>query len=189
MNKKYYVKNSTSLFWSISLIILLSIISISCTVEPRLWDVNSTEQVASEYIASKPEFLEFAKLVEVTGMGPLLGIRGPYNIMLPNNDAMFAYYKEKGVSGLDGFSEEFRNTLIRNHLITNEIPTGDIGLGALRDTNAIGDYLVTEFEGSDIIINKYSKIIDQDVRLANGYAHVIDHVLDPITKDIYTTIS
>jgi uncharacterized surface protein with fasciclin (FAS1) repeats len=160
-----------------------------CTQEPTLWTVKSTEQVASDYIKSKPEYSEFAKLVEMTGMEALLGIRGPYTIMLPNNDAMFAYYKEKGVSGLEGFSEEFRNTLIRNHLITNEISTGDIGLGALRDTNAIGDYLVTEFEGSDIILNKYSKIINRDVRLANGYAHVIDHVLDPITKDIYTSIS
>lgn len=159
-----------------------------CTQEPHLWTVDSNEQVASDFIKSKPEYSEFAKLVEMTGMEALLGIRGPYTIMLPNNEAMFAYYKLKGVSGLDGFSEEFRNTLIRNHLITNEIPTGDIGLGALRDTNAIGDFLVTEFEGSDIIINKYSKIIDQDVRLANGYAHVIDQVLDPITKDIYTTI-
>jgi len=160
-----------------------------CTEEPHLWTVDSTEQVASDFIKSKPEYSEFAKLVEMTGMEALLGIRGPYTIMLPNNDAMFAYYKLKGVSGLEGFSEEFRQTLIRNHLITNEIPTGDIGLGALRDTNAIGDYLVTEFEGSDIILNKYSKIIDQDIRLANGFAHVIDQVLDPITKDIFTTIS
>jgi uncharacterized surface protein with fasciclin (FAS1) repeats len=160
-----------------------------CTQEPTLWKIKSTEQVASDYIKSKPEYSEFAKLVEMTGMEALLGVRGPYTIMLPNNDAMFAYYKEKGVSGLESFSEEFRNSLIRNHLITNEISTGDIGLGALRDTNAIGDYLVTEFEGPDIILNKYSKIINRDVRLANGYAHVIDHVLDPITKDVYTTIS
>lgn len=160
-----------------------------CTEEPKLWKVDSTAQVASDYIKSNAEYSEFAKLIEMTGMEALLGIRGPYTIMLPNNDAMIAYYKEKGVSGLEGFSEEFRNTLIRNHLITNEIATGDIGLGALRDTNAIGDYLVTEFEGSDIILNKYSKIIDQDVRLANGYAHVIDQVLEPITKDIYTSIA
>jgi uncharacterized surface protein with fasciclin (FAS1) repeats len=189
MNKKYYVKTLASLFWSISLIILLNIISISCKEEPRLWDVNSTDQVASEYIASKPEFSEFAKLVEVTGMGPLLGIRGPYTIMLPNNDAMFSFYKVKGVNSLMDFDEKFRNNLLRNHIITNEIPTGDMGLGALRDTNAIGDFLVTEFQGADIILNKYSKIIDRDVRLANGYAHVIDQVIYPVTKDIYTVVA
>jgi hypothetical protein len=127
-------------------------------------------------------------LVKMTGLEPLLGIRGPYTIMLPNNDAMFAFYAENGKDKLEQFDMDFLNKLIRNHLITNEIATGDVGLGALRDTNALGDYLVTEFEGSDIIVNKKSKIIDRDVRLANGYAHVINRVIDPVTKDIYTAV-
>jgi len=161
----------------------------SCTQEPTLWKVDSVNQVASDYIKTHEEYSEFAKLVEMTGLEALLGIRGPYTIMLPTNDAMFAYYKEKGKTGLTDFDDATLQTLVRNHLITNEISTGDIGLGALRDTNAIGDFLVTEFEGSDIILNKYSKIIDRDVRLANGYAHAIDHVLDPIKKDLYTMMS
>jgi uncharacterized surface protein with fasciclin (FAS1) repeats len=160
-----------------------------CSQEPQLWKVDSSDQVASDYINSHPEFSEFAKLVKLTGLEPLLGIRGPYTVMLPNNDAMFAFYKANGKNSLEEFDIKFLNTLIRNHLITNEISSGDIGLGALRDTNAIGDFLVTEFQGSDIILNKKSKIIDQDVRLANGYAHVIDRVIDPVTKDVYTVLS
>jgi len=159
-----------------------------CTQDPNLWEKESADQVAIDYIKSTPEFSEFAKLVDLTGMGPLLGIRGPYTIMLPNNDAMFAYYKEKGKNSLEEFDQDFLQTLIRNHMITNEISSQDIGLGALRDTNAIGDYLVTEFQGSDTYINKKSKIIDRDVRLANGYAHVIDKVIEPVTKDCYTVV-
>jgi len=87
------------------------------------------------------------------------------------------------------FPMDFLVDLVRNHIIAAEITTGDIGLGALRDTNAIGDFLVSEFEGADIIINKYAKIIKRDVRVANGYVHVLDKVIDPITKDIYTVIA
>jgi len=182
---KFYSKYKSTIVYALFIGLLLN----SCSEEPLLWSLKSTEMVASDYIKSKPEYSEFAKLVEITGLEPLLGIRGPYTIMLPNNDAMFAYYKEKGVNSLEEFNEIFRNTLIRNHLITNEINTSDIGLGALRDTNAIGDFLVTEFQGSDIILNKYSKIINRDIRLANGYAHVIERVIDPVTKDIFTAIS
>jgi len=159
-----------------------------CSQDPNLWKKESVNMVAIDYINSTPEFSEFAKLVELTGMGPLLGIRGPYTIMLPNNDAMFAYYKEKGKNSIEEFDSDFQQTLIRNHMITNEISSQDIGLGALRDTNAIGDFLVTEFLGSDTYINKVSKIIDRDVRLANGYAHVIDKVIEPVTKDCYTVV-
>jgi uncharacterized surface protein with fasciclin (FAS1) repeats len=167
---------------------LISLMISSCKQDPVLWKVDSTDQVASDYIKSKPEFSEFAKLVEVTGLESLLGIRGPYTVMLPNNDAMFTYYSLKGVKSLMNFDEKFRKNLVLNHIITNEIQTGEMGLGALRDTNAIGDFLVTEFQGSDIILNKESKIIDRDVRLANGYIHIIDRVIDPITKDIFTVV-
>ncbi len=170
------------------ILLMSSLLFAFCTQEPNLWKKDSVDQVAIDYINSTPEFSEFAKLVELTGMGPLLGIRGPYTIMLPNNDAMLAYYKEKGKNSLEDFEPEFLQTLIRNHMITNEISSQDIGLGALRDTNAIGDYLVTEFQGSDTYLNKESKIIDRDLRLANGYAHVIDKVIEPVTKDIYTVV-
>lgn len=160
-----------------------------CAEKPVLWEVDSSDQVASEYINTHPEFSEFAKLMEMNGLEPLLGIRGPYTIMLPNNDAMFAYYQEKGKSSLDEFDLDFLKLLIRNHMITNEISAGDVGLGAILDTNAIGDYLVTEFQGSDIILNKKSKIIDRDIHLANGFAHIIDRVIEPVTKDIYTMVA
>jgi uncharacterized surface protein with fasciclin (FAS1) repeats len=161
----------------------------SCQQEPKLWEVKSTEQVAIDYIESHEEYSEFFKLVEITGLHALLGIRGPYTIMLPDNDAMFAYYKEKGVNSITDFDDAFRRQLMLNHLITNEINTSDMGLGAIRDTNAIGDFLVTEFEGPDIILNRRSKIIKRDIRLANGYAHRIDRVIEPVTKDIFTILS
>ena len=172
--------------------ILLAIIAATftfCTEPPKLWEVDSVDQVASDYINTNEEFSEFAKLVQKTGLEPLLGIRGPYTIMLPNNDAMRVFYKENGKTSLDEFDINVLNMLVRNHIITNEIATGDVGLGAIRDTNAIGDYLVTEFLGSSIILNKESKIIDRDVRLANGYAHIIDKVIEPVTKDIYTVVA
>jgi uncharacterized surface protein with fasciclin (FAS1) repeats len=173
----------------VALLFLFVLVFISCREEPRLWELKSTELVASDYIKSKPEYSEFAKLIEMTGLEPLLGIRGPYTVMLPNNDAMLAYYSEKGVKSLAEFDQKFLLDLAYNHLITDELVTGDFGLGALRDTNALGDFLVTEFQGSDIILNKSSKIIRRDIQLANGYAHVIDQVIDPVTIDIYSLIA
>jgi uncharacterized surface protein with fasciclin (FAS1) repeats len=182
---KAILRYQKTIFFGVFAIFLLSF----CTQEPQIWKVKSSDQVAGDYISSNPDYSEFAKLVEVTGYGPLLGIRGPYTVLLPNNEAMFAYYKQKNVTSLMDFPMNVLVDLVRNHIIAAEITTGDIGLGALRDTNAIGDFLVTEFEGADIIINKSAKIIKRDVRVANGYVHVLDKVIDPVTKDIYTLIA
>jgi uncharacterized surface protein with fasciclin (FAS1) repeats len=170
------------------LLFLVGMVCNNCNEEPVLWSVSSNYLVARDYVKSKPEYSEFAKLIEVTGLESILSLRGPYTVMLPNNEAMYTYYEQKNVSSLMDFDEQFRLSLAKNHIIANEIPSGDIGLGAIRDTNALGDFLITEFQGADIIVNKYSKIIDRDIALANGYAHVIDRVIDPVTKDIFTVI-
>ena len=163
-----------------------------CTQQPQEWALKSNEQVAGDYIANHPEqYSEFNKLVEMTGLGSLLNVRGPFTILLPTDAAMFDYYKLKNVNSLTDFSESDRSNLVRYHIVAAEISIGDVGLGALREPNAMGDFLATEFHGSDIYINKLSKITDQNIRTANGYIHEIDRVIDPltITNDVYSLVS
>jgi hypothetical protein len=99
-----------------------------CGDDPQIWKVKSQEQLAGDYIANNPDdYSEFEKLMDGTGMKSLLNVRGPFTVFLPNNDAMFAYYKLKNVNSLDDFSDSFKSDLIRNHVINNGIPTGDFG--------------------------------------------------------------
>lgn len=166
-------------------LILLLLVMFSCTQDPVLWKINSEEQVIAEYVLGNPEnYTEFGKLLESTNLTSLLSTRGPYTLFLPNDNAMKTYYQVKQTS-FEQLDNKAKLRLIYNHLILNEIGSGDITLGAIRDTNAIGDFLVTEFAGSDIIVNKHSKIIDRDIRAANGYIHEIDQVIDPVTISAY----
>ena len=156
-----------------------------CVQEPVLWNVNSEEQVISDYIANNPDlYSEFGKLLDGAGLTSLLRVRGPYTLFLPDNEAMNRYYEENNTS-FEQFQVADMKNMVYNHLVLNEISSGDFGLGAIRDTNAMGDYLVTEFQGSDVILNKQSKIIDRDIKTANGYIHQIDKVIDLITITVY----
>jgi len=132
----------------------------SCKDEPQLWKVDSEDQVIGDYIADNPDqFSEFEKLVELAGMKSLLKIRGPFTVFIPSDEAMMEYYSYQGVGGLEDFDVDFLELLCKNHFINNYIGTGDIGLGALAYVNGNGDYLASEFDGSDIMISKSSKIV------------------------------
>lgn len=171
------------------ILISFSIIFNFCAEDPQYWKVDSQQQVIGDYISTRPDqFSEFHKLLETTGIGALLNTRGPYTLFLPTDEAMFDYYKFKNVSSLSDFSEEFLNELVLYHIVGAEISSLDIGLGTLRETNAIGDYLVSEFEESDIIISKTSKIIKRDIPTANGYIQMIDRVIDPVKIDIFSAV-
>lgn len=170
--------------------LFIAVIAInSCKEDPQLWKVDSEEQVIGDYIASNPEYSEFNKLIELAGMKALLRIRGPFTVFLPTNEAMMEYYAMKGVSGLEEFSEDVQEDICRNHFVDAFIGTGDIGLGALREVNGLGDYLSSEFDGSDILISKTSKIIQRDIYCSNGVVQIMDKVMDPVTMDIFTLVS
>jgi len=188
----YSFINKTKIGTALNIVILLFTGSIFtfCTNDAQIWEPKSVQQLVGDYITNNPDqFSEFNKLMEQSGMKSLLNVRGPFTVFAPNNDAMFEYYKAKNVKSLDDFSDEFKVALMRNHMYDIEVPTGDIGLGTIRVPNALGDYMSTEFEGSDIILDKYSKIIKRDIRTANGFIHMINKVLDPITKDVYSLVS
>lgn len=182
------MKNIIKIIGKTSKLMLLGLILFGCEEEPVLWEKTSLQQVISEYIESHEEFSEFNALLESTGLNSLLAVRGPFTLFLPSDKEMKAYYQEKEVSSYQDFTEDFQKQLVLNHIITMQIETGDIGLGAIREVNGIGDYIVSEFQGSDIILNKNSKIIKRDIQAANGIVHLIDRVFDPVTKSVYEVL-
>jgi uncharacterized surface protein with fasciclin (FAS1) repeats len=162
-----------------------------CSKNPDIGSrLNEDEPGMYEYLLSKPDqYSEFTKLIELTHSVELLKATRNLTFLIPDNTAMREYYKAKKVNSLADFTDDFRQILLRNHLIPSIQKTSDIFLGALQDTNALGDYLETEFSGSEIFVNKTSKIITRNIAVADSYIQVIDKVLDPETKDIYTVIS
>lgn len=162
----------------------------ACTPEPIIWDPRADQLVIAQYIANdSTKFSEFNKLLLNTQLNSFLSIRGPYTLFLPNDSAMKVYYASKNISSVDQLDEETQRNLVLNHLVLAEIGAGDIGLGAIRQTNAINDKLATDFVGSDIYINKVAKIIDRDTKVSNGIIHEVDHVLEPITFSLFDLVS
>jgi uncharacterized surface protein with fasciclin (FAS1) repeats len=161
----------------------------ACEQKPKEPDPTNEELVMSQYIAKEKNFSEFDGLLKITGLDNLLGIRGPYSLFLPNNDAMFAYYKSKGISSYTDLDSLSRRELVLNHVIGREYSVSDFQLGTLGQKNALGDNMVTEFPGVDILINKVAKIVKRDVRVSNGTIQIIDAVLEPVKLSVFDILA
>jgi len=161
----------------------------SCKEDPVLWKVDSAQMVIADYVANTEGFSEFSGMLESSGLNSLLRVRGPFTLFLPSDSVMNIYYAEQGVSSYLDFSDEFIEDLARNHLVTSRMGTADFGLGAIRDLNGLNDYLVTEFDGAEIMVNKNSMIIKRDIDAANGVIHYVDRVIEPVTASVYEVIS
>lgn len=170
------------------ILIGLIIILTGCQSDIQFWDKKPEEMVISQYVESNPDFSEFNNILEVAGLKSCLSTRGPFTLFLPSNVVMEEYYAFKGVKSYLEFDIEFLKKLALNHFITKKIETNVIGLGVIEELNGNGDYIVSEFDGPDIILNKNSKIIKRDIFTANGVVHLIGKVLDPVIKSVFEVL-
>jgi uncharacterized surface protein with fasciclin (FAS1) repeats len=174
--------------WSSRAILLsLFLISFESCEEAQELPAKSTDLVIADYIESRPDLSEIANILErIPTENSLLAVRGPFTVFLPTDDAMKAYYVEKGVTSSSELSDDFWISFIRNLLIPSSLETGAFQLGSLPEQNAIGDFLVTEFDNStsDIYVNKRSRIIKRNILAANGVIHIIDKALDPLSESV-----
>jgi len=144
----------------ISFALLLIVLFFSrCENEIQVLPKTDDQLVMSEYIANNSEFSEFNKLIINTGLDALLSIRGPYSLFLPNDNAMFAYYTEKKINSFTDLDSLDQIDLVYSHIVPKEFRISDYQWGTLGELNALGDNIVTEFQGAEIIINKYSKTL------------------------------
>ena len=102
---------------------------------------------------------------------------------------MQAFYAEKGVTSYEELPTDYIEDLARNHLVTSAVYADDFGLGAINSLNGLNDYLVSEFSGSDIVINKTSVITNRDIFAANGVVQEVGRVIEPVTSSIYERLA
>jgi uncharacterized surface protein with fasciclin (FAS1) repeats len=137
------------------LILLLANTFYMCEEEqPVLRKSKSEQQVITQFILDERNadlYSEFGEALKASGLSSLLAVRGPFTLFLPTNEAMDEYYLENNISSYSDLDSLTLRALVLNHLVGLEIVSNDIGLGTLPDTNSRGDYIATEFLGSDII--------------------------------------
>lgn len=185
MKNKYYQK----ILYILTCICYLSLLVSSCKEEIQVLPKETNQLVISEFTELNEDFSEFNGVLVQSKLDNLLSIRGPYTLFLPNNGAMKAFYSSKGVNSYKELDSVTCIEFIYNHVIPREYVISDFQLGTLGTKNALGDNIVTEFQGPDIIINKNSKIVKRDIKVSNGAIHVLDRVIDPIKLSVYDKLA
>jgi uncharacterized surface protein with fasciclin (FAS1) repeats len=193
MKTKKRVEEGIKYLYRIAIIAVVGILCVACPSEVIPWEPDSDQMVITDYVYNQnetsSEFIEFAEALKITGIENLLRVRGPFTLLLPTDEAMEAYYAEKGVSSINEIDAEELEDFVYNHVLQGEISSGAIGLGTLPFKNGLGDFVASDFQGIDILLNKVAIIIDRDIFTSNGYVHHIDHVLEPITATVVDVLN
>jgi uncharacterized surface protein with fasciclin (FAS1) repeats len=145
--------------------------------------VTFEEDQVLSYLQNDPDgrFTEFIEWLGIAEIDHLLSAYGEYTVFAPTNDAIFAYYAEKGYSGRNDIPVKDLRELTLNHIMNIKLPSTDFVEGILGSPTMSEKFLNLSFEIenglSKIIINKVATILLLDQKVHNGYLHILGGVI------------
>lgn len=171
---------------------LTGMATVSCSDEPD--DENFytfTGEMMSDYFRNRPEYSDFAYIVDQAGMTDLLSAYGHYTCFLPSNKVVENYLNKKGLNSVKDLTREQCDTIARTHLVNNMYATIDMNDGTLNTANMNKRYIqithtVDKNDNSVVQLNRMSNIIFElkDDSVENGIIHPIDVLLENSNSSI-----
>jgi len=161
-------------------------VGVSCSDEPDAENYYTFKgEMMNTYLQSRSEYSEFSKILERAGFMNLLSARGSYTCFAPNNDAVNEFLAGRGLSSVDGLTDEDCDTISRTHLLSVLYSTDDMPDGVLTQPNMNKRYLevdriLDEDNNSVVRLEGKSRIIFalQNDSVENGIVQPIDRVLE-----------
>ena len=164
-------------------VFLLLLLFFSCQKEAIVSIVSNKENITSYIDKNADKFSEFRKILEITGSAGFLQAYGNYTLFLPTNDGIKKYLAENGKSSVDQVPLDSLKDIVRFHLLEDTVSTINFGDGKLSSPTMLGEYLITGASNigglTSTTVNRQANIEVSNIRLGNGYVHVIDNLLRP----------
>lgn len=148
---------------------------------------------SSDDLSMMKEILERVPLGnsdEASSMLSVLSTRGNYTIFLPDNSAILEYLQENQMSSIDELSEEDLHMIANNSIIDTQnrvgFETASFPVKGFFNVPCLNDRLLQcslDDEGM-YVINGKAKVIKEDLKASNGFAHIVDHVISMSNKTV-----
>lgn len=172
--------------------LLLTLWMGACSDEPDAANYYTFKgEMMSQYLTSRPQFSQYAQIVERAGLMKLLSAYGTYTCFAPTNEAVETYLKERGLTSIDELTKEDCDTIARTHLVNNMFSTAQMGDGVLATANMNRRYIEIS-HGLDVdsnmvvYLNEDAHIlyVSQDDSVDNGIMQPVNRVLESSNRMI-----
>lgn len=145
-------------------------------------------EMAATYVSQRENLKEFEKALRLANAYELLESYGKYTCFIPTDEAMRAWYADRGTD-LDGMTGQEIREMVYFHLIdgaanaVNAYTTEDFPDGSFPVQNMVGRYLTATVQsGSGVWGVKtgdyYANLVSPNNEVLNGVVHIVDRVLE-----------
>ena len=167
--------------------------------EPEIEPIFEDQEKMTIYdymVTNEEKYSSFLSILKAGGIDKTLSAYNPdglgYTLFLPTNDAVASFIEEsEQYATLDDLLNdvEYVSALSRYHIVNMGIDANDFPFGALPEYTLSDDYLtvgfVVETDTAYYKINNQAPVIQPNIELSNGFAHIISRTLIPVTFTTY----
>jgi uncharacterized surface protein with fasciclin (FAS1) repeats len=185
------------------IVYILSLIAVvagynSCKEPERVAGFEDAEQYSMYYyiLDNKEEYSDFLSILQVGGLDKTLSAYNPngndYTLFLPSNKAIDNFIKKtEGISSINDIlnNPAYAAAFARYHVVNMGVHTQDFPFGAFPEPTLSEDYLTVSFiiepDTSYYKINNQAAVTFPNIEVSNGFIHLVETALEPITFTSY----
>jgi uncharacterized surface protein with fasciclin (FAS1) repeats len=182
--------------------VLVSLVAVGSCNDPY---ADSTYQIyavnpVSSYLETRTD--DFSEWITILKFADLFNAVNQatqgFTVFVPDNEAVLAFYKKKGVNSIQELGKEYAYNLARYHIIGDSIALDEFIVGGKLEKRTLSDdFLTVTFDENSsegggfnsIYINKEARVTETAIRVSNGYVYVLNAVLSPLIETVYERIS
>ena len=167
--------------------IFILLITVLCTSGCKKVDIktNTTDDVnIVGYLEKNSDsFSLFNQILIRTETSAFLNAYGAYTVFAPTNSGVKQWLTSIGAASVEAADMNVLKEMVKFHILEDTVTTGSFKDGKLPVPTMHGQYLIagagTSGGGASYIINRQAAVLQSNIRVGNGFIHVIDHVLVP----------
>ena len=178
--------------------LLLVVVFYSCERTPIEANFDDVEKfsIYDYLMENKEQFSSFISILEKGNLDKTLSAYNPdgtnYTLFLPDNRAIDEFIQESPqFTSLNEIltDQDYAAAFCRYHVINMGVHTNQFPFGAFPEPTLSEDFLTVSFvietDTSYYRINNESSVIYPNIEVSNGYIHIIETALKPVTFTSY----
>ena len=184
----------------IYILVLIAIVAgfNSCREPERVPGFEDADQLSMYYyiLDNQKEYSDFLSILKAGGLDKTLSAYNPngnkYTLFLPSNKAIDNFIKNtEGIASINDILNNpgYAAAFARFHVVNMGVHTQDFPFGAFPEPTLSDDYLtvsiVIQPDTAYYKINNQAAVIYPNIEVSNGYIHLIETALEPITFTSY----
>ncbi|WP_372949065.1 fasciclin domain-containing protein [Mariniphaga sp.] len=178
--------------------LLLVVVFYSCERTPIEANFEDVEKfsIYDYLMENKEQFSSFISILEKGNLDKTLSAYNPdgtnYTLFLPDNQAVNKFIEESPLfSSLNDIlnNSDYAAAFSRYHVVNMGVHTNQFPFGAFSEPTLSEDFLTVSFvietDTSYYRINNQASVIYPNIEVSNGYIHLIETALKPVTTTSY----